>query len=241
MANPRTLAQLQASVLARGQYEGSNDLDPAKNPSSPLTEFINEAIAEVYDLLVQKWADYYTVTGSPFTTVVGTFNYSLDTIAPSFYKLRKLEVLISGDASDPQARWRRLRPIDLEASHRFTQYGLIGKGYRYRLQAGNLVLTPPPTSVDTLRVFFIPYATRLVNAGDTFDGINNYEELVIQQALLYCKRREELPTDDIEREIARLTARVRTAADGRDAGDPFYLAAGGPSDGDDDDDAGVWW
>lgn len=239
MANPRTLLQLRTSVVERGQYESSNDINPVGNPAL-LNELINVAISEIYDVLVQKWQDLYTVTGTAFTTTAGQDSYLLDTIAPAFYKLRKVEILWSGTAGDPAATWKRLLPHDIDASHHYSQYGLISKGYRYRLQGQNLVLAPPPTVIETLRVFFIPYATRLANDGDTFDGINGYEELVIQTALMHCKRREDLPTDDIEREIAKQVARVRTAADGRDAAEPFYLNPNGPTL-DLDDDEGHWW
>ena len=237
MSNTRTLLQLRTAVVTRGQYEHSNDINPVGDPSL-LNDFINEAIAEIYDLIVQKWADYYTVS-STTSIVSGTDSYALPT---DFYKLRKVEILMSGSNGDPNARWRRLRPHDLEARHLYSQYGLIAKGYRYRLQAGNIVLVPVPASAETIRMFYIPFSTRLSADGDTFDGINNYEELVIHTALLRCKRREELPTDDIEREIARLTARIRTAADGRDAAEPFYLSPGGPM-GDDDEggSGGSWW
>jgi len=221
MARTRTLLQLRTSVQQRGAYENSADIT-----SAILTEAINEAISETYDILVQRWADYY-VTRANLTVTANA-----DTVAlPSdFYKLRKLEVV---DSTAPSG-YRKLSTLDLSASHAVGSQ-VVGKRYRYRLEQGNVVLMPTPTTGETLRIFYVPEFTLLSADGDTFDGINGYEELVIQLALLRCKRREELPTDDIEREINRLTLRVRDAADGRDASAPLMYNPFGPVDVDYDE------
>lgn len=222
MPRTSTLSELRTYVQRRGSYENSSDITDAI-----LNDFINEAISETYDLLVQRWADYYITRGT-LVTVAGTDTVALPT---TFYKLRKLEVV---DDASPSG-YRRLTPVDLEVSHTLGAQ-VTAKHYRYRIEAGNLVLMPTPTVVESLRLFYIPYATKLSADGDTFDGINGYEELAVQFALLRCKMREELPTDDIEREIARLTVRVRSAGDGRDASSPMYFNPYGSPDGDDD-----WW
>jgi len=228
MANTRTLAQMRTSVQYRGGYENSADITAAI-----LNEAINKAIAEVWDILIAKWADYYTLTTANITVASGTASYALDNPAGSgainFYKLRKVEMLVSG--SGATAQWCRLAPHDLESSHLWSSPG-SNKGYRYRLQAGNLVLAPTPGAAETMRWFYIPYPTRLSADGDTFDGINGYEELVIQMAFRECRVREDLDTAAVDGEIARLTARVRSAADGRDASEPFYLGASGPGEPD---------
>lgn len=203
-----TLAQLQSAVQHRGQYENSIDITPTL-----ITEFLNEAIAELWDLIVEKWADYYTISAT-FAVVAGTDSYQLP---GGFYKLRKVELQWTSTT------WHRLEPHDLAISHEFR----IGSGrhYRYRLQAGSLVFVPVPQQAEAIRLYYVPCAPLLAGPTDAIDGINGYEELVIQLALLRCKRREDLDTSDIEREVARLGARVRTAADGRDATEPFYLNA----------------
>lgn len=207
MARTWTLAQLQAAVQHRGQYEGSRDITLAL-----ITEFANEAIAELWDLLVEKWQDYYT-TSTTFPFVAGTDSYALPA---DFYKLRKVEL-----QWDATPSWCRMETHDLAVAHEFRHAS--GRRYRYRLQAGNLVFVPLPATVETIRIYYIPCAPVLVAPSDTIDGVNGYEELVLQLALKRCKDREELDTSAIDREIDRLTARIRTAADGRDATEPFYL------------------
>jgi hypothetical protein len=228
MARTKTLTQLLTAVRTRGDWENSADITDAI-----LTEFLNEGIAELWDILVGKWADYYATAAAVATSVI-VAPYS-DTIAlpTTFYKLRKLELLTSGTADTVNAVYTRLRPHDLESSHQFA--GGDTRHYRYRIQGSAIRLVPWPTRLEAFRLTFVPYATELVSGADTFDGINGYEAFAVQLALRRALARQDLPTDQVDAEIARLTLRVRTAADSRDAAEPFYLNPRGPSDNDDDD------
>lgn len=214
MARSWTLAQLRTQVQRRGRFENS-----ASVTSTLIDEFINEGIAELWDLMVQRWADYYVSIG----TLAVTANQDGITLPASFYKLRKLEIV---DSSSPSG-YRRLRPHDLDAAHAFSS--LSGdKAYRYRLQGAALYLAPIPAVAETLRLYYVPAATVLAADGDTFDGINGYEQLAVQLALKRCYDGLNMPVSGTDGEITRLTARIRTAADGRDADEPFSLAARGP-------------
>lgn len=108
-----------------------------------------------------------------------------------FYKLRAMYVL------DQTSIYRPLMPCQEE----------------------ELVEIWAPTAVCTIRMDYIPCATPLVADGDTFDGINGWEELVLQQAAIDVKnKREEDPVQhfrkrqDLEKRITRMTY--------RDAGTP---------------------
>lgn len=307
MAATRTLAQMRTAVQTRGGYEGSDDIT-----SDVLDDFLNSAIAEVWDIVIKKWADQYTVlsndlavlgtvtgTGDSFAVAsgivtltdagaafkarqvgqrittasatsaanIGTFRiltvptattltyenvdgvteaftgtYSIDgasavALPLDFYKLRKVEAKLN------DTTWRRIYPHDLEVAHRFaTTSPSPGHGLRYRLQASKLEFSPPPVAGQVVRMYYIPVATRLAATTDTFDGINGYEELVEQIAFRRCRgEREELDTSQIEREVERLSQRVRADADSRDAGEPFYLNPYGPDGNITDDDGLDWW
>lgn len=209
-----TLAQLRTKVQQRGSFENSADIT-----STILLDFINEAIAELWDLMIQRWQDYYITR----TNLSVTANLDGITLPSDMYKLRKLEIV---DSSSPSG-YRRLRPHDLDAAHAFSP--LSGdKNYRYRLENTKLYLAPIPVTAETLRLFYIPCAGQLVLDSDTFDGVNGYEALVIALTLKRCYDRQDMPTGSIDAEIARLTQRIRVAADSRDADEPFSLAARGP-------------
>lgn len=219
----RSLAQLRQSFLVRGQYEGSGDITP-----SVANELLNDALEESYNLIVERWDDYYTVTSPPFMTVSGTASYALPT---DFYKLRKVEILVSGGATDPQARWERLYPISVDDTHR--KHCLVAKRYKYRIALAQVTLVPVPQATETLRVFYIPAAPQLITDTDTVSFDTPVEQkLVLHIALRDAYQRQDLSTAEIDAKIVQLAGQLRTAGD-HDAGEPFYL--GRRTDDEDED------
>lgn len=239
---------MRTAIQIRGGYENSTDITAAI-----LNDFINEAIAEVWDILKSKRDDRLVTSGIATTTPgvegVDLSNFTVTNINAtnsSFYELRKIEI------ADPSARsgWRRLRKIDLDVSHLYAN--LCGKNYRYRMQgagfitgggfsADALVLHPTPQVVETLRLYVVPDAPILTNDAQQFNSVNGYEELIYQLVWRRCRDRQEQDLTSVDREIARLTARISSAADGRDV-EPFYLSphgAGGSRGFSDDEDD--WW
>lgn len=213
MAYTKTLAQLRTSLQIRGQYENSSDITP-----TVANELLNDAIEESYNIIVERWDDYYTVVAPTFVTVVGTESYSLPA---DFYKFRKLEILYSGNATDSTARWKRLFPVSIDDQHRRTI--VCDKAYRYRIANALVYLEPIPQAVETLRVFYIPTAPQLVNDSDTISFDTPVEQkLILHIALRDVYQRQDLPTMEIEAKIDKLVAQLRTASD-HDAGEPFYL------------------
>lgn len=229
MARTITLANLRTGIRRRGDWENSTAItDPV------LDDVINSAIAEVWDVLIDRWADYY-ITRSNLTATAGVEAITLPT---TFYKLRKVELLWSGTVDTPQARYVNVPPVDLKAAHLPT-YG--SRAYRYRIAGASLYLSPFPPQAETMRLWFIPYATVLTADGDTFDGINGYEELAMAVAHRRLLVREDLPTNEVDAEVARLIARVRSDADSRDAAEPFYLDPRGPRRDYIDEEDEAWW
>ena len=215
MAKTKTLAQIRKSVLGEGQYENSADLDPSVNVNSPLDDFINKGIVRCREILTRAWRDYYTVAGTPFTVVSGTQSYALPT---DFEHLRKVEI-----STDTGSNWYKLSPVDLDDTQR--HQSSTARRYRYRLQGGTNALALHPTpgnSTDQIRVWYIPYATELVNSTDTVTiNVDAEFELIVALALRRCRKREDLDTDDPE--IADIVRRLADMADERDADEPFYL------------------
>jgi len=208
-----TLAQLRRAVLRRAgePEEGTQDLTPGV-----LNEFINEAIAELWDLLLKK-ADERLVVNTTLATTIGTQAVALPA---SFYRLRKVEI---ADSSSPSG-YRQLFATTLDAQHLYSS--VTGEEYRYWQHSYSLEMVPVPQAVENLRVWYIPVAPVLVDDGDAIDGYNGYEELVVQLAFRRTLVRQNLETSPAETEIARLVGRIEAAADGRDA-EPFYLSPRG--------------
>lgn len=219
MARTLTLAQLRTAVQRRGGIEGSYDITTVI-----LNEFINSAAAELQDILRKK-GDDALLTSANLTTTISSATVALPS---NFYKERLLQIQDSGMPSG----WNKMLPFTLDEAHRFGQ--ATGKNYRYRLQAGSIILSSTTPVVETLRLYYVPWSPVMTSDSDTLDGFNGYEELVIVMAWRKCVERQRLDTSGADREIQRLTARVTSAADGRNA-EPFSLVPRGRA-GDYDDD-----
>jgi hypothetical protein len=217
-----TLAQLRRGILRRAGIKEAGTADLTK---SILNEFVNEAIAELHDLLLTK-ADDRLVTKMTLNVTANTESQDLPS---SFYQLRKVEIV---DGSAPSG-YRQLHPVALDAKHLYSQ--VTSRRYRYYPHGYQLDLVPMQVQAETLRIYYIPVAAVLVDDNDAIDGWNGYEELIIQLGYRRVLVRQDLSPTPAETEIARLVGRISQAADGRDA-EPFYLDPRGPRRHWDDDD-----
>lgn len=227
MAKIKTLLQFRTSVATEGAYEGSEDIT-----STVLNDYVNKAIPEGREIIINAWRDHFTVVSPQFTVVAGQDSYPLP---GDFEHLRKVEIAIDAGATT----WRRLYPVDLGDTSRH-QYS-TSRRYRYRLQGGSNALALHPTpgnSTDILRVWYIPYATELVNDTDSITiSVDVEYELYVALALRKCRIREDLDTVALDATIANCKRRLADMADDRDAAEPFYL---GDQTGGDDCDVEEW-
>lgn len=211
MAQTVTLTQLINSVRLRADMVGNTFCDDTE-----ITEYINKSIAELYDLLLTTtYADDYFVS-SINITLTGASTYALTSAIPLFYKLKGVDI-------QDGAQWRSLKPFMFTERNRqrnASYAGLIDQ-YRYRLVGGNLQFetnSPPPSG--TIKVWYVPVATRLASGSDTFDGINAWEEYVIIDAAIKCLMKEESDVTGLVRMKQAQMERIMAAAPNRDAGEP---------------------
>lgn len=225
MTYTRTFAQLSLAVQQLGQWENSGDITPAV-----LLQAINYGLLEGYDLMVQKWADYYTLD-TTFALVSGTAAYALTTVAgTTFSKLRHLD-WTRDSVVTANSKFVRMLPHDIDGAHAYSGANATsGRPPRYRVQGANLVFAPVPSG-GNVRIYYIPLAPQFTSIADvtpvTFDAPIE-ERLVVQLAEREILERNDLPTGDCDGKIVKLTAQLRSAADSRDAGNPFYLSPYGP-------------
>jgi hypothetical protein len=230
MAYTRSFAQLSLAVQQLGQWENSADITPAV-----LLQGINYALLEGYDMMVQRWADYYTLD-TTFSIVAGTDTYALATIAPTFYKLRHLDVSSDG------TRFFRAYPYDIDTQHQFTaSTGNSMHRVRYRLQGQNLIFAPNHVG-GTGKLWFIPLPVQFTDVNDaslvTFD-VPVEERLVVHLAQRDLLMRSDLSTSSVDPMIERLGQMLKMAGDARDAGEAFSLIDNPRRDG--DMDLGLGW
>jgi hypothetical protein len=213
MALSRTFAEIKRSIRLRGGWVNS-----ARVTEELLGDIVNEALTELWDTIVGKWADYYTVNTIQLATIGNQQIFA----AVNWYKVRKLERDRSGAAATGE--WEKVQPTSLDGEHLYRD----ALRYRYYLRDSKIWLTPTPTVADRLRLHYITPAPLFATDSDSFDGINGYESILVQKGKLAVESELKLDTANSLRRVMELEARIRTAADAQDASEPFYLDPRGP-------------
>lgn len=204
-----TLLELRDQVRTIGDYANSSVMTDAF-----VTDSINKALAELYELVTDTFQGYYTTTAN-VVTVAGVQNVALPT---DFYALRALHRVVDSE------RFAAMRRVNLIEADRYSgqstpvAYMLWGG-----TAPGTIRCLPIPDGVYTLRVTYDPLFLPLVADEDAYDFRNGWEELVIQLALLRLDQREERPLGDRMAVIERHKARIIGSAFKRDESEPEYL------------------
>lgn len=223
MALTKTLAQLRTALLRRAGFDTATV--SADLSSDVLNELINDALYEGWDVIVGKWLDYFT-TSTTQALVAGTASYALPT---TFFKLRTIWIADGAEA-------KRLKPVDLDAAHRYVGQTVGTKaGYRYRMMGRNLIIMPTPSAAETLTIYYIPIQPELTSDSDSV----TFEVPIELKYILAIAWRDILDRQNLDPSpaIAKMQtyeAKLRTSADNRDAGEPFYLDPNGPGYDEDD-------
>lgn len=222
MAVTKTLAQLRTALLRRAGFDTATQ--SADLTEDVLDEILNDALYEGYDVITGKWLDYFT-TSTTQALVAGTASYALPA---DFYKLRTIWIADGAQAI-------RLKPIDLDAAHLYVgrSVGSV-EGYRYRMMGRNLIIAPVPSSAQTLTIYYIPLQATLTADGDTVTFDVPIElKYVLALAWRDVLDRQNLDPSPAIAKVQMYEAKLRTAGDNRDAGEPFYLDPKGPGYHDD--------
>ena len=210
MANTKTLAQLRTSIRSRCDMENSEFISDAE-----LLDYINGSYAELYDILVSRFEDYYTTTASA-TISSGSTSFS---VPADFYKLRGLDRQI-GSSSDyydvpkftfNERNWRNNQVTRL-------RHGQLN--VNYRLINNNIEVLPANQAAGTYRIWYVPTYTALASDSDTVDGVNGWEEYIIVDACIKCLEKEEGNTATFARQKKELLKRIEEMASMRDINQP---------------------
>lgn len=210
MARSRTLTNLMADVRLRADRVSDEYVSDAE-----VTEYINQSIAELYDLLVEARGASYYESSTDITTSNGTTLYSLPA---DFYQLIAVEAVVNGtDRITLRQFDRQDRAYLVSATP-----GWSGQPLYYRIRAGQIELLPTPSANIKVTVYYVPFSARLVSGSDTFDGINGWEEYVVADAARKCATREESweLVASLKQDVEALKERIRNMAPARDAFQP---------------------
>lgn len=211
-----TLAEIRTAARQRADMTQSQFVT-----DSEFDSYINSSLAELYDVLVQKYGDDYFVATSNITTVQAQDLYALPA---NFYKLLAVDLQLSGQPDG----YISLRPFTFAERNRYAtanaQTWIGVTNLRYRLNGNNLWLTPSPQSGQTLRIWYVPRVTPLTTDTDVADGISGWLEYVVVDAAIKAMQKEESDVSVLLAQKAALIKRIESAAENRDAGNPATVA-----------------
>tara|TARA_R110002126_G_scaffold197951_1_gene345655 strand:- start:486 stop:1115 length:630 start_codon:yes stop_codon:yes gene_type:complete len=184
---------------------------------SELNGYINSSYAELYDILVTTFADYY-ITNSELTISSGN-----DIPVPSdFYKLRGVDYQLSTN------EWINLYKFNFErrnSKNRDTIRTYRGEPTRqYRLLGSNITIEPEDQATGTYRVWYVPNYTKLSDDTDTVDGVNGWEEYIVIDAAIKMALKEESDIQGLLIQKGAILKRITDASNERDVGEPETIA-----------------
>jgi len=201
----QTLANLRLEAQQRSNQENKTLVS-----TSEWNRYINEAIAELYDMVLSVNPHYY-VRSFPFTlSSVNTLD--LTTLTGGFYKLRGVDYLPSTTTYAVT-----LHPFVFAERNR--------QGYRaYALEGTNLLILPNSNFAGNYTIWYTGIAPTLVADGDTLDMILDvWSEFITVTAAIAAAIKEESPIDGLAAQKVIISDRIGKAAANRD-GEPAQAA-----------------
>jgi len=210
-----TLLELRTQVRQRADQEKSAFItDPE------LTTYINNSIAELWDLLLEAYGSEYGVADPyQFSTVANQTQYALPA---DFYDLKGVDVNLNGN------EWSTVDKFNFNERNRFQNVGtwsVLGlPSIRYRLLGNKIMFSPIPDGSTNVQIWYRPVATKLVADSDTLDDLNAYSEYVITDAAIKCMQKEESDVSVLMAQKADLRKRIQDKAANRDASKPSTVS-----------------
>lgn len=196
-----TLADLKTRCRERADMVDSDFIE-----DSELLSYINASYAELYDILVSKFEDYYTLDPVGFTISSGnTYNLPAD-----FYKLRGVDLSLNG-------RWIPVPKFNFQDRNRTNR---TAYKQRYRIIGNKLHISPTDNANGTYQLWYIPAYTLLSLDSDELDGVNGWEEYVVIDVAIKMLAKEESSTTQLEREKDAMLRRITNMAENRDIDQP---------------------
>jgi hypothetical protein len=205
-------------------------------PLTEVYEYCNKGIAHVYaEMLVVGgpvpfFSDEAIITcTTPPAGFVATYPFPAD-----FLQILSVSWCNAGN-SPSGGPWIPLTPMTEAERTRLLNarfYGGIGPRH-YGITGGPTAFTqgtipvaysieilPNPTSNSLLRVRYVPTCPRLINPTDTFDGLLGFEDAATTWAAVLMRRKDDLDTADLERDMQKHFQRIHVIAKRRDRSSP---------------------
>lgn len=202
--------------------------------------YINQAMYELYDLLVTLYEDLYVATPVQFQTTNNQYLYDLpngsniftnpltgQTFTPlAMYKLLGVD-LQSQNGQNGYITLNRFNFIERN-KYFFPNSGSLLYGVfqmAYRTLGSQLEFIPAPSGGQSIRLWYVPRLAALLQDTDiTTLGTSGWLQYVIIRAAKYALDKEESDTMKLDNELLFLKARIEESASNRDAGQPDTIS-----------------
>ena len=231
-----SLSQIRLAAQQRADRVNSQFVTKAE-----WNQYINQAMFELYDLLITVYEDYFVAQPIQFNTNGSSINYPLPNgqltfengldvtqsfVAPPFYKLMRVDLAVQ-NANNGYVTMKKFNFVDgndyVFPNSASTIYGVFN--CRYRVLGNNIQFIPTPSANQGIRLWYMPRLTMLLQDTDTTAmGISGWIEYVIVRAAKYALDKEESDTTILTQEILFLKGRIEETADNRDAGQPDTIS-----------------
>lgn len=205
-----TLLELRTQARQRADMEKSQFV---KDPE--LNNYINNSIAELYDLISDAYGSDYFVTSEALSVVAGTKQYSLP---DDFYELKAVDLKIDG------SNYIDVPRFNFAERNKYQDFGpwffYLNTNVRYRLVGSTIYFSPTPNQNANVVIWYVPLATKLVDDDDELDDLNGYSEYVIIDAAIKMMQKEESDVSVLAAQKQFIIERIKQKTANRDAGHP---------------------
>jgi hypothetical protein len=184
VAYPITFLTLQTTILQRCHMENSQVVTTAE-----LKQYINDSGTEFNERLADAYGEKYTMKRATFSLTPNTEIYTIASApisAADFMQLHRMEYSVSG-------KWLPVEEFKLAEAEYFQDPFGVGPVLAYRFEGPALVFAPVPRVAYSMRMFYSPIWTILVNDADTVDTINGWHELIIVDVCIKILAKQDLP------------------------------------------------
>ena len=217
--NTTTLQNLIDRVRQRADMEGSTFVTDAE-----VIGYINVAMAEIHDILVDRYEDYYVST-EPFTLPAD----NPGTLPDAFYKALGVDFDTGGTTY-------RLRRFSFQERNVYNSPAMVAgrvTNTLYAIQGAEIKFIPSPTVSGTATLYYVPEAQQFATSGSGFMDVTvvtkapavafGYEEYVVVDAAIKCLQKEESDVQMLMVQKQQLKERIENAASNRDQGEPTAI------------------
>jgi hypothetical protein len=232
-----TLANIRTQAMQRADRVNSNFVTVPE-----WRNYINQAMFELYDLLITSYEDYFVAPPIAFVADGNTYLYTLPTgtntfldginnaltvTPPPFYKLKGVDLALS-NANNAYVTVNKFNFSDrnrfLYPNTASTIYGVFNLQYRL-LGTNQIEFIPTPSGGQIIRLWYVPRLKELLQDTDTTQmGISGWIEYVVVKAAYYALTKEEADTTSLVMQLVALQKRIEETAMNRDEGSPDTIS-----------------